>query len=101
MMSCPEYKVCCCESAPILSRPWFKKFGFDIDFLFEKIKKCEELLNQHSDYQALLDEITDELRPHFSSLSKKYRALFEKMKKETPKVYALLFESDSSSFSSV
>jgi hypothetical protein len=62
----------------------------DIDTLFIKIKECEKLIEQNVDYQAFLDEIIDELRPHFSSPSKEYKKLFKKMKKETPKVYALI-----------
>jgi hypothetical protein len=62
----------------------------NIDTLFEKIKECEELIDQNVDYQAFLDEIIDELQPHFSFPSRGYKKLFKKMKKETPKVYALI-----------
>ncbi|MDR0704419.1 MAG: VWA domain-containing protein [Planctomycetaceae bacterium] len=63
----------------------------NMNILFEKIKECEELINQQDDsYRKLLDEIIDELRSHFSSPSKKYKKLFKKMKKETPNVYTLI-----------
>jgi Ca-activated chloride channel family protein len=62
----------------------------DLSRLFEKIKECEKLIIQGQVYQDLLDEITDELRPHFSCPSKEYKRLFKQMKKHTPKVYALI-----------
>ncbi|MDR1493982.1 MAG: hypothetical protein LBT05_14870 [Planctomycetaceae bacterium] len=61
-----------------------------IDQLFEKIKECEELIDQNIDYQEFLDEIIDELRLQFSSPSKEYKKLFKKMKQKTPKVYAFI-----------
>jgi hypothetical protein len=44
----------------------------------------------NGDYKALLDDIIEKLKPHFSSPDKKYKALFKKMKKNTPKVYAFI-----------
>ncbi|MDR0391491.1 MAG: VWA domain-containing protein, partial [Planctomycetaceae bacterium] len=62
----------------------------DFDVLFAMITECEELINQNADYQTILDEIIDKLWQHFSSPLKEYKKLFKKMKKETPKVYALI-----------
>ncbi|MDR2652707.1 MAG: VWA domain-containing protein [Prevotellaceae bacterium] len=71
----------------ILSEP---DVAVDISELFEKIKRCEELINQNGNYQTLLDKIIDELRLHFSPTSRKYKKFLKKMKKETPKVYDLV-----------
>ncbi|GHT60627.1 marine proteobacterial sortase target protein [Bacteroidia bacterium] len=62
----------------------------ETDYLFEMIKSCEEIITNNGDYKDLLDEIIEELKPDFSSPKKEYKALFKKMKKKTPKVYALI-----------
>ncbi|MDR2026655.1 MAG: hypothetical protein LBQ01_03735, partial [Prevotellaceae bacterium] len=79
-----------CKKYSFMSDDFDMKPSVDIDALFENTVKCEELINQNDSYQALLDEIADELRPHFLSPSRKYRKLFRKMEKKTPKVYALI-----------
>jgi Ca-activated chloride channel family protein len=62
----------------------------EIDELYKKIERCEKMIKEKRFYEDLLDEIIAELKPHFSSPNKEYKELFEKMKKKTPKVYALV-----------
>jgi hypothetical protein len=65
-------------------------FEDEIDCLYERIKHCEDIISNNGNYKTLLEEIIKELKPHFSSPDKKYKALFKKMKKKTPKVYDLI-----------
>jgi len=61
-----------------------------INDLFEKIKDCEEKIVKKEAYQTLLDEIVRLLKPHLASPSEENKKLLDKMKKETPHVYALI-----------
>jgi Ca-activated chloride channel family protein len=59
--------------------------------LYRKIRTCEEILTHGGDYRALLDEIVQELKPHFLSPHNKQCKVFLKyIKKKTPKVYTLI-----------
>ncbi|MDR1096991.1 MAG: VWA domain-containing protein, partial [Tannerella sp.] len=97
------WNLCCDEILPFacmpMSMPVYMDADMDVDFcdeidgideLYEKIRACEAMIANNGDYKTLLDEIIEKLRPYFSSPDKKYKALFKKMKKETPNVYAFL-----------
>ncbi|MDR2086497.1 MAG: VIT and VWA domain-containing protein, partial [Dysgonamonadaceae bacterium] len=91
MMTHPKAgELLCCYACEASLMPENDDAAVTISLLFEKIKECEALISQNRDYQTVFDEIVDTLRPHFAAPSKAYKALFRKMKRATPKVYALV-----------
>ena len=73
----------------------------EFEKIFQKVKDCEAMLvekekiisfedDTKEPYQPLLDEIIEFLKLHFSSDSKEYRKWIKKIKKDAPRVFALV-----------
>jgi transcription termination factor NusB len=58
--------------------------------MFYRIKKCEKMIVRNEAYQTFFDMLLDALKPHFAAPSKEFQKLFKKIKRKTPRFYALI-----------